>query len=466
MTLMKTNVTIPSREVPVLTEADVVVAGAGVGGACAAIAAARNGARTVLIERNAFPGGVATAGMMVSATNYLITRSGELITEGLPKELLDALVERGGAMPDYARLGQPQIPNDPETFKRLLISKLKEAGVTSLYGSLVTQTVVTNGRIEAVVCEAKGGAFAVEANNYVDATGDLDLFVLSGGPYRTREGLSTLLFRMANVDIDAIIDWYEAHPQSYSETADIPTSLEDTIRNWREYGVFHLPHYAGRKIAIVQQALDRGEFSDSYGKHVVELSAMGMFACRINHGMVLINSCAFKGNEFDIVRKSECEEEGRLVAKYLSDFLIRSFPGFEEAYIVDSAAEIGVRYSHWLDGKCTFTSDEYGSGKRFDDAIGRAAGIDRSPPPGRYRQAGEIPFGCLISDTPKNAVCGSGKSASTDPCGLLRGQVTCMIIGEAAGTACALASLENVPVNTVDVRKLQKQLRTQGVSLG
>ena len=104
MTLMKTNVTIPSREVPVLTEADVVVAGAGVGGACAAIAAARNGARTVLIERNAFPGGVATAGMMVSATDHLITRSGELITEGLPKELLDALVERGGAMPDYARL--------------------------------------------------------------------------------------------------------------------------------------------------------------------------------------------------------------------------------------------------------------------------------------------------------------------------------------------------------------------------
>ena len=460
------TVVVPTREVKILAEADVVVAGGGVAGVCAAVAAARNGARTVLIEKNAFPGGVATAGMMVSMTNYVITRSGEPITGGLTREILDGLVEYGGAMPDYARPGQPQIPNDPETFKRLMIAKLKDAGVMSLYGTLITQTLTKGDGLEAVICEAKGGAFAVSAKNFVDATGELDLFVLSGGPYKTRDGFSTLLFRMANVDIDAIIDWYEAHPESYSETSDIPTSLEDTVRNWRDFGVFHLPHYAGRKIAVVQKALESGELSDTFGKHVVDLSAMGMFACAVNHGTVLINSCAFKGNEYDIVRKSECEAEGRLVAKYLADFLKGHFPGFQNAYIVDTASEIGMRYYHRLDGRYTLTRDEYSSGKHFHDVVGRTTEIDRNPPPGRCRQAGEIPFSCLTATAPVNAVCGSGKSASTDPFGLLRGQVGCMVIGEAAGTACALASKDGVPVSAVNVLRLQELLRAQGASLG
>ena len=335
-------------------------------------------------------------------------------------------------MPDYARPGQPQIPNDPETFKRLMITKLRAAGVTSPYSSLHTHTVIDGDRIEAVVCEARGGPFAIEAANLVDA----------------------------------IIDWYEAHPDSYSETSDIPTSLADTIQNWRRYGVFHLPHYAGKGNAIIEDALAKGTLSDSFGRHTTDLFALGMFACRGNHGTVLINSCAFKGDEHDIVRKSECEEEGRLVSKQLADFLVRHFPGFEQAYIVDSAAEIGIRYSRWLEGKHTLTKADYSSGKHFPDVIGRTTEIDRSPPPGRFHQAGEIPLSCLIADAPSNAICGSGKSASTDPCGLLRGQVGCMVVGEAAGTAGAVATGEKRPVTTVSIETLQSALKAHGVLLG
>ena len=459
--------TVPSREIKILADVDLLVAGAGVGGVCAAVAAARNGARTVLLEKNAFPGGVATAGMMVSASNHLITRSGELVTAGLAKELLDNLVSEGGAMPDYARPGQPQIPNDPETYKRLMITKLREAGVISLYGSLITQTITEDGKIQAVICEAKGGAFAIRAKNFVDSTGELDLFTLSGGPHKTRQGFSTLCFRMANVDIDAIIDWYEAHPDSYSETADIPTSLEDTIKNWRKYGVFHLPHYAGKKMAIVREAMEIGSFRDTFGNHTVELFAMGMFSCRANRGVVLINSCAFRGDEYDIVRKSECEEEGRLASKYIADFLTRHFPGFRDAFIIESATEIGMRYSNYLNGSYTLTVDDYRTGKRFDDVVGRTTEVyGKSGQRARYQQAGEIPFRCLIADKPANVVCGSGKSASTDPCGLLRGQVACMVVGEAAGTACALATKEGVPVKKVNIDRLKKQLKAQGVLLG
>ena len=134
---------------------------------------------------------------------------------------------------------------------------------------------------------------------------------------------------------------------------------------------------------------------------------------------------------------------------------------------LDSAIEIGTRYTRRLDGKHTLTQEEYRSGATFDDVIGRTTEIDRTTtPPGRYFQAGEIPFRSLVANVPANVICGSGKSASTHPCGLLRSQVGCMVVGEAAGTACALASSERVPVNAVNVERLQASLKAQGVLLG
>ena len=461
-----TTVTIPEREIPVHAEVDVVVAGAGVAGVCAAVAAARAGARTILVERHAFPGGVATAGLMCSVSNYFITRDGVHVTNGLAKEFIERVVAEGGAMPDWARPGQPQIPNDPEVVKRVMISMLREAGVQSLYGVFVSQASLNGAAVDALICEAKGGAFAVRAKQFVDATGDLDLFALADGPFVAADGFSTLLFRMADVDIDAVIDWFESNPDSYSETADIPTSLQDTIANWRRHGVFHLPHYAGRQIAVIREAIKQGELPDSFGQHARELWAMGMFSCRANRGTVLVNSCAFKGDEFDIVRKSQCEEEGRLVAQVLADFLVRRFPGFGSAHLIETATEIGVRLTRRLVGLHTLTQDEYRTARRFDDVIGCTTEIDRAiEPAGRYAQGGEIPFSCLVADSPANVICGSGKSASTDPRGLLRGQVPCMVVGEAAGTAAGLAAQEGVPVNRLDVRRLQRHLVEGGVLL-
>jgi len=461
-----TVITLPSREVPVLAEADVLVAGAGVGGACAAIAAARQGARALLVERHAFPGGVATAGLMCSVTNFFVTRDGTQVARGLAEEIVDRLVAEGAAMPDYARAGQPQIPNDPEAVKRVMIAMLREAGVTTLYSTFITQAVPEGNRIDAVACEAKGGPFALRAAQFVDATGDLDLFALAGGPHDPQPSCSTLLFRMGNVNIDAIIDWMEAHPDSYNARADVPTSLADTIANWRQYGVLHLPHYAGNDIAVVREALERGDFSARFGKHYQDLWAMGMFACRANHGMVLINSNAAVGNDLDPLRKSECEEEGRLVAKTIADFLVRHFPGFEQAYLVDTATEMGTRGTRRLRGRHMLTMEEYHAGARFPDVVGRTTEVTRkSASPTRLRQAGEIPFRCLVADHPENVICGSGKSASTEPRGVLRGQLGCMVIGQAAGVAAALAAQSGVPVNAVNITALQAALIAQGVDL-
>jgi len=454
---------LPARQVRVAESADVLVVGAGVSGVCAALAAARAGADTLLVEGCYYPGGVATAGLVCNCTNFLVTTTGDRVVRGLATEILDRLVAAGGAMPHYARPGQPQIPYDPESLKRVLIEMLREAGVRSRYGLLVSQAVGSGPRIDAVVCEAKGSPLALRAKQWVDATGDLDLFALGEGPLDVYDGFSTLQFRMAGVDIDALVDWLERNPDSYEPEKDIPTSLEDTLRNLREFGVFHLPHYGGLAISVVREAIEGGELPERFGDHVTDLAAMGMFASRADRGRVLINSCACRGDEFDPVRRSECEEESRLAAHLLAEFLRARFPGFQDAYLAETAPEIGTRFTRRLRGRHTLTREEAWLGTHFADCVGRVSGLDkRSEPHRRYAQAGEIPFGCLVAEAPANVICGSGKSASTEPRGLLRGQVGCMVVGQAAGTAAAVAAQSSVPVRDVGVSRVQRMLAEAG----
>ena len=105
---MGNTLTVPQREVPVLLDCDVLVVGAGTSGFAAAVAAARTGAKTVLAEKNHFPGGVSTSGLMCSISNYFVTLDGTQITTGLPIEFLDRLVVKGGMMKEYLRPTQPQ----------------------------------------------------------------------------------------------------------------------------------------------------------------------------------------------------------------------------------------------------------------------------------------------------------------------------------------------------------------------
>ena len=463
-----TAIVAPAREVPVLSETDVIVAGGGVGGVCAAVAAARAGTRVLLVERHSYPGGVATAGLMCSITNYLVTRDGRRVTAGLPAELIDRLIGAGGALPDYLRAGQPQIPLDPETLKRVMVAMLREAGVECLYAATVSQTiVVAEAAVEALICETPSGPVAVKGRQFVDATGDLSVLTGAGGPAEEVHGSATLLFRMANVDVDAIVDWLQDHPEDYSPRSDVPTSLEDTIANWRRYGVFHLPHYAGREISVVRDATESGDLPATYGLYARDLWAMGMYGNRALPGVVLVNSCAFDGVAFDPVRRSRCEEEGRAVAAVLAEFLRSHFPGFSTAHLLDTAAELGVRLSRRLLGRHVLTGEEYRGGLRFADTVGRTTEVDRSgPAPTRYARGGEIPLRCLLADWPSNVICGSGKSACTDPAGLLRGQVGCMVIGEAAGAAAALAAARSVALNELDPDVLRRHLRAAGVDLG
>ena len=463
---MGNTVTIEKREVQVLLDCDVLVVGAGMSGFSAAVSAARTGVRVVLTEANHFPGGVATSGLMCSISNYFVTRDGRQITTGLPIEFIDRLVTENGTMEKYLRPTQPQIPNDPEVVKRVMIKMLRESNVRTLYGCVLYDVVADGSDVKACIFHGRDQSFAITAKQFVDSTGDLSVLRRAGGEYEEKPDGTTLLNRMANVDIDKIIDWFEQNPESYSPEQDIPTSLEDTIRNWREYGVFHLPHGGGEQIKVVADALERGEYADEFGKHGRNLKCFGLFSARCNRGTMLINSNWFYGDCYDIVEESEREEEGRLLAETQAEFLIKYFPGFENSYLVDTATEIGHRISRTFVGKMRLSRDDFQDGKKFDDVIGLVGEVDRRTKPlGLMRSPGNLPLRILIGEKPENAIVGSAKNPSTERPGMIRGQAGCLVLGRGAGIAAAEAAKQGVPVHVVDVRKVQEELRRQDVAL-
>lgn len=454
------------QQVPILLDCDVLVVGAGVSGFAAAVSAGRAGVNVVLAEKNHFPGGVATSGLMCSMSNYFVTRDGAQVTTGLPIEFTDRLVSEHGAMDGYLRPTQPQIPNDPEVVKRVMIEMLREANVRTLYGSLLCDVIMDGETIRACVFHARDQSFAVTARQFVDASGDLAVIRRAGGRYVEKNDGATLLNRMANVDIDKIIDWFEQHPDSYSPERDIPTSLQDTIKNWREYGVFHLPHGGGDAIGVVKEALERGEYLDHFGKHATNIACFGLFSARCNRGTVLINSNWFVGDCYDVIAESEREEEGRLLAKAQAEFLIKYFPGFENAYLLETAAEIGHRISRTFVAKSTLSADDFKDGKTCPDVVGLVTEVDRRTKPyGLLKKAGSIPLSILIGDQPPNAIVGSAKNPSTEIPGMVRGQAGCLVLGRAAGVAAAEAAKQGVAVNVVDVGPVQDELRRQNTRL-
>jgi hypothetical protein len=463
---MRRTLKVAQKQVPILLECDVLVVGAGMSGFAAAVSAARAGANVVLAEKNHFPGGVATSGLMCSISNYFVTRDGTQVTTGLPIEFIDRLVRENGVMPEYLRPTQPQIPNDPEVVKRVMIEMLRESGVRTLYGSLLYDIITDGGVINACVFHARDQSFAVTARQFVDASGDLCVIRRAGGRYKEKVEGSSLLNRIANVDIDRLIDWFEQNPESYTPERDIPTSLEDTIKNWRQYGVFHLPHGGGSAIGAVRHALENGDYQDHFGKYTTNIACFGLYSTRCNRDTVLINSNWFLGDGYDVLVESAREEEGRLLAKVQADFLVKYFPGFENAYLLETAAEIGHRISRTFIGKSTLSAFDFKDGKRFSDVVGLVGEVDRRTKPyGLLKKAGNVPLSILIGDLPVNGIVGSAKNPSTEIPGMVRGQAGCLVIGRAAGVAAAEAVKQGVPVNAVDVAGVQYTLRMQNTLL-
>jgi hypothetical protein len=463
-----------TREIPVRGDVDVIVCGGGLGGTAAAVAAARAGAKTLLIERNNFLGGVATAGMCCSIFNcyYTGTEPRRLATGGIAVELADALADATG----YGRkwhAHKGHIIYDIERGKLVLQELVEAAGAGLLLQAWTADAVMEDGAVRGVVVETKSGREAILARVVVDATGDADIAARAGVPLQVREkGIHSLCFRLGNVDVDAFVNYFRQNPDQFPDYMDIDWTLDEALAQYEDCGTFLFPHGGGMQMDAFKRARAAGELPAAIGIQDTT-DACQMHALRqtgIVH--VITGFTHFNGLDADLISRSVMD--GRRMAFRVAEVYRKYIPGFARAFIAGTAANLGVRSSRYLDGEFVFTADMMKSGARQPDAVGRVVGYDSVVKhPGanawamavNYAEASDLPYRCLLPRGVDGLLMGSGRSLSVDDPFRLRVMVHTMVVGQAAGAAAAVAAQAGVPPQAVPIEAVQKELRRQGVPL-
>ncbi|WP_088832155.1 FAD-dependent oxidoreductase [Paenibacillus tyrfis] len=434
-------------------EADVVVVGGGPAGIAAAIAAGRQGASTVLIERYGFLGGMSTAASVYPWMTFH-TEQGEQVIKGLGQEIVDRLMERGGSpghLRDTVGFVYSVTPYHPEIFKVLAVDMLQEAGVKLLAHSFVDEVQVEGGKIRSVSLSGKSGRIDVRGRMFVDTSGDADVAHLAGAP--TLKGREedqrtqpmTMKFRMRGVDLEAVRQAMIDHPANFYHKT--PFAELDRLPLTGVSG-FYAEWKAG------QVPINRDQV---------------LFFTGPAEDEVLVNCTRVQGLDGTSVEDLTLAEAiGRKQVLMMAEFLQKSIPGFAKASISSVGAQIGIRETRRIDGLYRLSIEDVLEGRRFDDAIARSGyPIDLHDPSGKgvtsafIKGSGayDIPYRSLIAQGLDNLLA-AGRCISTTHEALATTRLTpsCMATGEAAGTAAALACVIDVPARELDVKLLQERL--------
>lgn len=472
----------PERKILINYDVDVLVVGGGTAGVATAVAAARNGAKTLLIERDGVLGGVATAGLMVSwrCRGALWDALGERVVTGIPWETLERVVKLGGATKNALKLESApyKVCFDLEIFKRALLNMVEEAGVGILFHTFATNCISKKNKLKGVIIENKSGRQAIFAKQVIDASGDADIAFWSGVPCKeTTGGHSlghTLMFRMGGVDQEKTLEVLRENAHKIQDKTCGYLTWEQVEQDW-ERGYFHLGSWCLDDLRamepfryIFEEAIAKGDFErrDFYlfdtainimikeGEWAFDMQGVEGWA---GTGIVDIWGAATKINGVDAQAVSDFEVfANRQIWKFV-DKIIKRIPGFEKSYILDIASSLGVRVSRQVDTGYKFTREDIDNGTKFEDVIGR--GASQNIPPKKVRGF-DIPYRLIIPEKVDNLLV-VGK-----PHTILRGMLTCMVNGEGAGTAAASAVQEKTTPRCLPIHELQKKLINQGVNLG
>lgn len=461
--------------------ADVIVAGGGLAGCAAAIASARNGADTLLIESSGMVGGLATLGY-VSPLDATEKRNGESfggLCEEIVSDTRNLTKSYGG--PNYFLLKVA-----PEMLRFVLLQKLKAAGVKILFHANIIGAERQDDQISHIYLSTKSGIEVAKAKRFIDATGDGDLIAFSGEEFvkGSEPGVFEELYAGNLTKIhfsDKKSEDYEAYK---TDGLMQPVSVMFSMGNV--------------DCAVAQQYCNRILTYDDLGiskEEVMKLPYFGTVGFEDNgdylplpQGRVLIVKFGINGNfalvnmsrvigidGTDAVQKSNAEEIAQMQILYLCDFLIRYIPGFENAYLYTSSHTLGVRETRRLVGKYVLKGRSAINCENFDDAVaGGSYIIDIHDPQGKSKAIGGmlkgdwygIPYRCLLPKTLRNLLV-AGRCISVDHVAhsSTRIQGTCIMTGQAAGTAAALSLKTGVTVDQLNVELLKEKLKEDGVNI-
>jgi glycine/D-amino acid oxidase-like deaminating enzyme len=433
--------------IPGWQSADVAVIGGGPAGVCAATAAARLGVRVLLVERYGFLGGMASAGMVNPIYGFGYFEPGRQLITGIAEELVDELRQIEGGTLGHRRRAEcndctsPEacrtsgisslLPFDNEAFKLAALRLANKAGVEVLQYCLAEEAIVHEGRIQGVIVRSKSGRMAIQAGVVVDATGDGDVAAAAGAPFefgRPSDGVvqpQSLIFRLGQVNRS-------------EDRLCIP--VDPPVGGVSRILLFRLPRP---------------------GEYVINCDS-GLYGCN-----------PLKAEDLTRVHHRALETAFQLVP-----WIQQNLRGCEKCRLVATAASLGVRESRRILGDYVLSQDDVLGMKTFADAVARGnfpldihdlsvKPNDRNPliglPCGRYY---EIPYRCLLPRGIEGLLtAGRCISGTHEAHGSYRVMAICMALGEAAGTAAALAFLQGRSPRELDAGLLRRTLIQNGAYL-
>ena len=406
------------RELPVYGQYDVVVVGGGCAGFPAAIAAARNGAKTLIIERFPFFGGTATASLMANIVGFRNQVEPDYLqtTKGIGEELMLNLLEMGGAV--HSRNAYPSAIRsdkkgdlsynyafDTEKFKYAVLKMVKEASVDILFHTYFSDVVMEGDQVQGVIIENKSGRQAVLAKVVIDASGDGDVAYHAGVPYwQTKKDEAPRLN-------DCLMYKIKGFP---ADTKAPGCLFGDTMVLW---GPSPGPMNCADADELTQSEID---------------VRLGVYD--------------------DLEKKKAARDD------------------LKGAQIVDTGTLIGIRQTRFFDGEYKITGEDVLEGRRFDDVIAMAA----NPVINYYgyrrfltHEGYQIPYRAIVPQKAENLLV-VGRCMSSDQIAYesWRAMAHILAIGEAAGVAAAISAADGVSVRKVDIKALQKRLVEQGAEIG
>ena len=435
-------------EPPIVADVDVCVVGGGSAGATAAIAAARTGAQTLLIDRLPFLGGTSTAVLDTFYGFYTPGSTPRKVVGGIADDVVAALRALGPVVERPNTYGAGTgVTYLAEHLKVAWERLVLESGARVLLHALLQAADVRDGRVETIVIATRAGLARVRARAFVDASGDADLSSFAGFGFETAGDPDpaqtlTTTFRMANVDL--------ARRRTVAR-ADLHARMAEAAAS----GAYDLPRREGSD-----------HVTPIDGVTATVMTRLESFRREADGRIV---------NATDPWFLTSAEIAGRRQALEYARFLVDRIPGYEHASLVGLGTQIGVRETRRVYGDYRLTREDVLGARRFDDGIGLCGAPIEDHHAGedtvwQYLPDGEavdIPYRTLlVRDAANVLVAGRCFSATHDAHASVRSMAQCMAMGQAAGTAAALATGAGITPRDLDIHVLRARLRRDGAILG
>ncbi|MFC4257304.1 FAD-dependent oxidoreductase [Altererythrobacter xixiisoli] len=431
-----------ARSIPVYHKADVVVIGGGPAGCAAAWSAAQTGADVVLLERYNHLGGLSTGGLVIWI-DRMTDWEGRHVIQGFAREFIDRMPPEGVAGPPRSEWGLKDDAKaaywrlrtsafhgivswaptlDPERMKLLAQEMLLEAGVRIVFHAWAARPLMREGKVGGAIFESKGGRQAILADVVVDTTGDGDMFSRAGGEYEddieegdVHHSMNTS-FLIGGIDMERWLEFRGGSPDEFNQF---------TALGREQLNFFQTPYVTWRN--------DIGVFM---GPRQSGLSALNV----------------------DDMTEVEIRSHRHMAAH--CDFFRRNAPGFENAYMLQSAPQLGVRHTRRLAGTARIERKDWGNGVPVADEVGISPSVSPKYP------VVSVPYGSLVPRQ-LDGLLAAGRHISCDANthGFMREIPQCWLTGQAAGAAAAIAANRGIAPRQVDITELRNLLRSQGTFL-